>query len=194
MKTIKIILFGLLVFVIIIGIAGALMADDASDLESKKEVAEKVEVEAVEAPKEPVYLWDYSESTDEMDGKTDYFAQIASDNTVDFEFPYNGGSTGFLTIRNKDGKNDVYFQVNKGQFLTSYSNTDYLRIKFDDADLEKYSFSGAADGSSDVVFPDNSAKLISKLKKAKSIKIEAPFYEAGRQIFNFNTEGLVWDK
>lgn len=145
-------------------------------------------------PKTPTYLWQYSESTDEMDNKKNFFAVITSDNKLNFDFPYDGGSSGYITIRNMDGKNSVAISIEKGQFMSNFNDSEYIRIKFDDNELEKYSFDEAADGSSDYIFPRQSLKLISKIKKSKNIKIEAPFYNEGRQVLNFTTEGLIWDK
>ena len=200
MKIIKILAYiiaGFFALFVVLGIIGAIFSSDADTTSKTTEVVEKEvpkeENKPVE-PAKPTYLWRYSESTDEMDNKKNYFAVLTSDNELNFDFPYSGGSSGYLTIRNMDGKNSVAISIEKGQFMTSYDNSEYIRIKFDDAVLEKYNFNGAADGSSDYIFPTQSSKLITKLKKAKTIKIEAHFYNEGRQVLNFTTEGLEWDK
>jgi hypothetical protein len=200
MKIIKIfafIIIGIVLFLLTIGVITAMFSttsdSDDNPVEQKKNEITNVEEKPVE-PEEPTYLWEYSQSTDEMDNKTRYFASILSDNKLYFEFPYGGGSAGILTIRNMDGKNSVVLRIEKGQFMSNYDDSEYIRVKFDEDDLEKYGFNTAADGSSDIIFPYQSAKLISKIKKAKKIKIEAHFYNEGRQVLNFTTEGLQWDK
>ncbi len=140
--------------------------------------------------------WEYSEKNDEMSGQTSYFAECQSTNTIKFEFPYNekGGSSFALTVRNMDGANEVYLTVSKGQFMTNVMGSQYCRVKFDEGQSVNYKYNSAADGSSDILFLSNSAQFIKNLKAAKQLKIEAPFFQAGRQIIEFDVEGLVWDK
>lgn len=198
MKIIKILAYIVLGFIVLfigVAIVAGIFAGDAQSKDKAIEPAQKVELQP-EAIKEvePKYLWEYSESVNEMDNKTNYFASITSDNELDFDFPYQGGSSGSITIRNMDGKNTVAISIEKGQFMPNFMDSEYIRVKFDDDELEKYSYAMAADGSSNIIFPNQSSKLINKLKKSKTIKVEAAFYNEGRQVLNFSTQGLQWDK
>lgn len=136
--------------------------------------------------------WEYMTDEDGMTGDKKFFARTRSTNMLHFEFPYNGGSEFYLTIRNSAGKTDVYMSVTTGQFLPSFGSSDYVRVKFDDGDAVQYAYNSAEDGSSDVVFLTHQSRFIQNLKKAKKLKIEAPFFEAGRQIVEFDVEGLDW--
>lgn len=136
--------------------------------------------------------WEYSESKDEMTGKKTYYAESVSTNTLEFDFPYNGGSSFSLGIRyGKQGK-DIFLRVSKGQFLTSYNGSS-MRVKFDDESPVNYSYVGTSDGSADVIFIESYSKFLNKLKKAKKVSLEPEFYQAGKQIINFNVEGLKWE-
>lgn len=197
MKFMKIIggfIFALFVTLLLIGIFTD--GTDGTKLTGEPNTeSTQAEIEPVKIaePEEPTYLWQYNTSVDEMDGKTRLFTSLTSDNELSFAFPYNGGSVGTIIIRNMEGKNSVLIKIEKGQFMSNFNDSEYIRIKFDDDVLEKYNYSTAADGSSNLIFPSQSSKLISKIKKSKTIKIEAPFYNEGRQVLNFTTEGLEWD-
>ena len=62
--------------------------------------------------------WEYSQKVDKMDNKTTYYAECISTDVLQFEFPYNGGSTVTLVIRNMNNKNEILLTIDKGQFLT----------------------------------------------------------------------------
>jgi len=138
--------------------------------------------------------WQYSEDADKMTNEKMFFASCVSTNEIEFEFPYNGGSNFTLTLRNIGKGNEIVLQVSKGQFMPGIMSSEYCRVKFEDGETVKYTYNSAADGSADVIFLDNSTKFLTKLKTAKKLMIEAPFFDAGRQVINFDVEGLTWDK
>ena len=90
-------------------------------------------------------------------------------------------------------KNEILVGVSKGQFMPSIMESETVRVKFDDEPPFNVTYNSAADASTDVIFLSSYNKLISKLKTAKKVMIEAPFFDAGRQIIYFDIEGLVWD-
>jgi hypothetical protein len=136
--------------------------------------------------------WQYSDSKDEMEGTTSYFATTTSTNQVDFDFPYDGGSTMDLTLRNMGQGNEVVITISKGQFMTSISDDETIKLKFDDGKPFSVSYNSANDGSSNVIFPNQSKKIISKIRNSKKLMIEASFFNSGRKIFNFELDGLDW--
>lgn len=136
--------------------------------------------------------WSYSNETDEMDQSKRFFAYCASTNKVDFKFPYNGGSALTVLVRNMNKKNEIILSISKGQFISSYSGDENVRFKFDEEKPITISYSSAKDGSSNFVFPENSKMIIGKLKKAKKLMIEAPFFDEGTSVFYFNIDGLKW--
>lgn len=154
-------------------------SEDSSSEEELKETPEKVEI------------WTYSETTDEMDNSKNRYASTTSTNTLNFEFPY--GETDFeLVIREKKNSTDVYMTCSSCQFLTGIMDEKTYRFKFDEEPPVKFSVSSASSGGADIVFFNSEKKLISKIKKAKRLKIEAEFYDSGFKTIDFNIEGLKW--
>lgn len=94
-----------------------------------------------------------------------------------------------LSLREKRGKTSVQLNVSAGQFN---SGDDPIKVRFDSSKVESYEIGKPDDGSSDALFIENSKKFISELKKAKTLIIEAEFYENGNQIMEFNVAGLIW--
>jgi hypothetical protein len=141
-------------------------------------------------PKDP---WSYREDLDPMTSTTDYFASVTSTNELDFEFPYNGGSTGTLTVRNVGEGNEVVLQISKGQFMMSFGDKS-LTVRFDDKPPMTVGYNGTSDGSSDTIFLNSSQNLINNLKTAKKMLIEVEFYNEGNQILEFDVEGFKWDR
>ena len=144
-------------------------------------------------PNKPKENWVYQEGEDEMEGTKRYFAISTSTNELNFEFPYNGGSTSQFMVRNMGSTNEILMTISKGQFMGSFSGNETVRMKFDDDAPFNVSYNSADDGSSDVIFFNSTTKIISKLKNAKKLMIEAPFFDAGRQILYFDVEGLNWE-
>lgn len=138
---------------------------------------------------------DYQSQVDEMNDSKSKFASIVSDNIVNFDFPYQGGSDMTITVRNtKKWGTDVYISISKGQFICNeYNGTNYVRIRFDNGTPIKFTTNEPSDGSSDLLFLTNRKKFINLAKKAKRILIEAPFYQEGNQVFTFTVDKpLEW--
>ena len=136
--------------------------------------------------------WNYFTDTDEMNDSKSRFASLVSDNTVNFDFPYQGGSSLSLIVRYmKKYGTDVYIKISSGQFICNeYQGTNNVRVRFDDAAPIKFSTNEPSDGSSDMLFLNNAKKFIKLAKQAKTIKIEAPFYQEGNRIFTFQLINL----
>ena len=95
-----------------------------------------------------------------------------------------------VTVRQaKRSGTDVILGISKGQF-----NGQYVSVKFDDNAAKKYKAYSADDGSLDVLFIDNAKDFIAKAKTAKTIKIEAEFYQEGNRVFTFTADKpLKWE-
>lgn len=75
--------------------------------------------------------WVYTSEKDEMTDKVSTYATLKSENIVDFDFPYNGGSYMTLSVR-KSPKygTDVYIHISKGQFISNEYN-EQIRCPLD---------------------------------------------------------------
>lgn len=139
--------------------------------------------------------WKYSTKVDEMNDSKSKFASIVSDNVEFFDFPYGGGSSLTLAVRwTKKWGTDVYIAISSGQFLCSdYNATNFVRVRFGEEKPIKFYTVEPSDNSSDVLFFENAKKFITHAKKAKKIRIEAPFYQEGNHVFTFTmSEPLIW--
>lgn len=161
---------------------------------STTEVANKEKQGLVETklPKEETTKWQFQEEVDKMTSNTVKYASIDANEELIFNFPYDGGSVASLTIRKKDGSNDIYLSVSKGQFNGTYDGGQ-VRIKFDEEKPKKFSFTAPSDNSSDVIFINSTKAIISKLKTSKKIIIEAEFFNEGNRQMEFDVTGFKWE-
>lgn len=195
-KIFKIILgvFGFLIFFSTVG-----MVHEATNKAKEEEKQQPQQIQAranptpPPAPAQPSSPWKYEEQLDEMTGKNVAQAQVSSLNTIELEFPYNGGTKGFLILRKHPRYgNDVIFQVNKGQIQCSSSDCAIM-IKFDDAAPILVQANKAEDGSSDILFLSGYNNLVKKLKDSKKVVVEITFFRGGAQHFAFSVEQLKSD-
>lgn len=137
--------------------------------------------------------WTYSNEVDEMTDKKSYFAECTSLNVVNFDFPYEGGSTLSIVVRKSPKFGiSVYLRISSGQFNVGIDGCT-IRVRANGKRVRSLGCSEAADGSTDVIFIDSTSKFISLLKKSHSLKIEAPFFQYGYQVFSFEVKDLKWN-
>lgn len=137
--------------------------------------------------------WMYTNKKDEMTGKIISLATIMSTNTIDLDFPYKGGTVGYFSLRKhpRDGEN-VFFGISKGQLLCpSYEGCTVI-LRFDDNPPVEYHAQPPSDYSNTALFISEYQEILDRLRTSKHLIIEAEFYQAGRQHFKFNTNGLQW--
>lgn len=137
--------------------------------------------------------WNYEESKDEMRGSVSHFAQSGSINSIQLDFPYTGGTSLFLIVRNTpENGNEVLFSTNNGQLWCEYNNC-YMSAKFDEGEVKRYPLAKAAAGSSETMFLDGETEVfIQDLKKSNTAMLEIGFFNYGNQQFEFETSGLDW--
>ena len=139
--------------------------------------------------------WQYETSKDEMRGIESRFATTVSTNTVDFDFPYNGGSKLILALRKRGSDVDVMVSITKGQILCGIQNCE-AAFKFDDGAVQSITMSEPDSHASDLLFvayDKTESKIISQLKNSKKLVIEVPFYQQGKKQFTFDVSGLEWN-
>lgn len=134
--------------------------------------------------------WQY-ETTVNQAGETVRKASLDSPTLLQFGFPYTGGSTTTLTIRQRQRQETAYLQVSNGQFNRSFQG-GRVRIRFDGKPAVTYAYSAAENGSATIIFFDEAEALIRQLKTASKIVIDIVFYGQGNRQIEFRTAGLVW--
>jgi hypothetical protein len=144
------------------------------------------------APPQPATSWRYSSAKDEMRGTEKFYAMLTSDNQVQLDFPYQGGSSLTLAVR-KYGKEatDVLLFIDKGQVTCHMSGCE-LAVKFDDEPVSSVHAHEAAGGSTNAVFIDYPTTFIKKMKASKHLMLELPLYQAGDKQFKFETAAFEW--
>lgn len=159
---------------------------DSSLVDSSLIVTE-VDTSYIEAPNE----WAYAEKIDKMTSLPIYLAQVVSSTVLDFEFPYEGGASAYLTIRNKDGLSKAYIEMSKGQFLI-HSSAKMWKVRFDQDDTDYYLVYPASSGNSKIAFISRPHEFIPQVKKHKKLLIEAEFYQEGLRQIEFDISNLKW--
>lgn len=134
--------------------------------------------------------WVYRAFRDKLGKGKIRVARLFSRNDVNFGFPYSGSQPMRLELREhpRYGRNVVLI-MERGQFGTSS-----IAIRFDDGPVQTFALRPADDGSRNVAFVSGYDQFVSKLRKAKILKIEAPFYQEGTRTFEFDVHGLDWRK
>lgn len=186
MKTRKLTCFTLLLF--------ALFSIGCGDIEKGSQVLQKAEANAKvepvdqksDEPAKPVSPWRHQLDKDEMTDEVTHYYLNNSLNSIRFAFPYEGGSTATFQVRVKGKKKEIIYSISKGQFIGSSLNDGKAVLRFDDEPPMTVSMNEPSDYSSDLVFLGSEQKILSKLKTAKTLKIQTEFYQEGNRVFEFN--------
>lgn len=186
---------GVFGFILLITIISAIFASGTESEDDNSAIKDTVVVNSTDVnSKTSEEWWTYEEDIDEMTSKKMYFAYNISPVMLTFKFPYEGGSTFKLALRNSDNENHVLLICSKGQFMPSYGTGETMRVKFDDNQPFKINYTMPTDGSTNIVFLDvANTQFLSMLKRSEKLIIEATFYDEGNRQIRFNTKGLRWE-
>lgn len=145
-------------------------------------------------PHKTLTAWVYEDEKDEIAGETIYFASAKSTNKIHFDFPYQGGTTGWIILRKHPRFGDsANFVIDKGQLLCSSYNGCYVTFKFDNNPPVTYSATAPSDHNSNALIFGCHKKFLEELKTAKQLIVEAEFFQSGLQHFKFNVANLKWE-
>ena len=157
-------------------------------LDSLMKADSSISVTALQAEKEN--NWNYYDDSDKMDGSKTYIAENMSTNIISFSSPYDV-SNFRLRIFHRHGQNELLLSGSSCQFLTGIDGGT-ARVKFDAEKPMTISTSEPSDYSSDRIFLESAGKLISKMRNAKKMTIEAEFYRDGKRQIDFDVDSLKW--
>lgn len=191
--------FGFFLFLTFVGLAteggksGAAMQQPALSKDDQAK-AQKLADEHTESGGDQRQAWAYNEEEDKMGRGKIRYASITSDETVNFDFPYQGEQHATLTVRRggKDGLS-IMFRIERGQFGCGIEGCN-LKVRFDDGKPFSVHASEPSDNSTETVFLDGEASLLSRIKKSKRMQVESSFYQQGSHVFTFQTAGLEFTK
>lgn len=163
-----------------------LMATASSPLAPPKAVA-------IRAPLKLKVKWTYSDQRDETRGTTIQLADLDSDNRLRFDAPYTGGVTRLTLVREMGrpevSRLDAYLNVD-GRFDCAWQDGGMVAVKFDDDPAVNFPCSISDIDASGVLFIKNTETFIARLKTAKHLSIDAPFYDRIHRQIEFSTVGL----
>ena len=125
-----------------------------------------------------------------MTSKPRLTVTILSDNTLTFDFPYQGVQRGQLMLRrHPKWGNDVIISIERGQILChSYGDCD-VSVRFDDDPIINYQGTEPSDNSSEYVFLPAFSKFHTRLKTAKRVRVQFNVYQQGMVFLDFNVKG-----
>jgi hypothetical protein len=139
--------------------------------------------------------WSYSTEPDQMTGGTTRAATIRSENTVNFDFPYQGPQSGRLTLRrHPQYGREVFLRIEQGQFLCRSYEDCTVRVRFDDGPLERWAGLGPSDGTSTVIFIRNYDRFVQRLRQSETVRIQAEVYQEGAPFFEFQVGGFDFER
>jgi hypothetical protein len=135
--------------------------------------------------------WTYRFDDDPMTSRTAKYASIESENTVNFDFPYQGSQRGRLTLRDHPSYGrDVIFSIEQGQILCRSYEDCLIRIRFDEGEPQSWYAVGPADNSSTSIFLRNQQRFVQRLRAAKVVRLQVSVYQEGAPTFEFDVGGL----
>lgn len=138
------------------------------------------------AQAKPDYPWEYLFNRDAVTENGFKTATVTSSNSFDLNFPYQGGTTGSVTIRNHPRHgNDIIFSINKGQLLCNgYEGCDVI-VSFDGRKPLTIHANTSSDNSSTTLFLKGYNRFIKEIEKSNTMKVEVTFFQNGTRVFEF---------
>ena len=145
---------------------------------------------AKQASKANAPKWSYSTTKDQMRGTTMRTASVRSNNSLQFDFPYGGGSYGTLLLRHSGANVEVAIVMDKGQFTCDSFSDETIAVKFDGGVVREFGCTGTSDGRADALFILREHEFLDRLTKSQRVITETQFFQAGRKQLTFDVQGL----
>ena len=79
----------------------------------------------------------YSDSKDEMRGETIHYAELKSQTTLYFDFPYDGGLTPSLVLRPRPSETVAMLRISRSNLTCDGYMRTTIVVKFDDGPIER---------------------------------------------------------
>lgn len=135
--------------------------------------------------------WGYDRDTDAMTSKVTYSARIRSENSVNFDFPYQGEQHATLMLRvHPTYGRDVIFRIEKGQLPCSSYDGCSVRVRFDEQPPQRWHANPAASDASEILFLGSYDSFVAKLRRANVVRVQPTVYQEGEPVFEFHVGGF----
>lgn len=146
------------------------------------------EATSIAAPSSPG--WEYEQINDKLHGARWVEAKISSANTVDFDFPYQGGSSAWIKLSTHG---EVTLGVSKGQFNCQGTTALYpIHIKIDEEAPKAFGCYTSSEMKPNEVEITDGAAIIKAINDRHHLIVQAPFFQAGDKQFEFNIPAAAW--
>jgi hypothetical protein len=120
-------------------------------------------------------------------------ATLRSVNAIQFAYPYTQKENVTLGIRSRSGDTYLYLESTNGLFTRSFQNGT-AQVQFDQQRPVTYALSAAANGRANIVFFDDSERLLSQLRKARIMSVRLRFAGQTDRVIQFQPGGLRWER
>jgi hypothetical protein len=139
------------------------------------------EAQQPQAPK-----WVVSTHKDSLTDEEFVTSSLQSSNTVDLKFPYNGEQRGRLVFRQKGGKTDVWFSIEKGQLFPGALLTGdaIASIRVDDTLIK--SRLGQATGYDTATVFILDERIPQLIMSGRELRIEVELFQESNKVFVFD--------
>ena len=135
--------------------------------------------------------WRYNSYKDEMTSRSSREARVQSENTVNFDSPYDGSQHGTLVLRDHPSYGqDVILRIERGQILCRSYQTCTIRVRFDEGEAQSWRAVGPADNSSTTIFLRNQGRFRQRMRSAQIVRVRISVYQQGEPTFEFHVGGF----
>lgn len=161
-------------------------AGSSSGPDGNSEATDDSSQGAAAAPASP---WTYGENKDAMRGTSTNYAATQSEEKFKNALGLDEQTTS-LQVQTAAKGYDVAI-INPNLQFTCNSITDkQVSVKFDDGPIERFGCTGAVGNEFGTAFINPGSRIVSKLKTAKKVMIEAEVFQRGNIQMTFNVAGL----
>ncbi|MGA2297382.1 MAG: hypothetical protein ABSG15_07540 [FCB group bacterium] len=150
------------------------------EVKTEKDTSFSVNIRTENKQSEPKSSWKYAHSHSQLNGGASSSASIKAKEP----------SKAIFTVGKVNNGICVYLLVPKGEY--NHFNKKSIKIKFDVNQPEQYSINII----SNLIYIESEIdkeNIISKLKTAKRMIIEADFFREGIRQIEFSTDGFKWE-
>ena len=141
---------------------------------------------AAAAPASP---WTYGENKDAMRGTSTKYAATRSEEKYQNVLGTDEQTTSLQVQTAAKGYDVVIINPNL-QFTCNSLTNKQVSVKFDDGPIERFGCTGAVGDEFGTAFINPGSRIVSKLKAAKKVMIEAEVFQRGNIQMTFNVAGL----
>jgi hypothetical protein len=184
--------------VLIAAVAAGVIGNMGGDKTPSAPVDKPVAAAQASQPETKTSKWETSSWESKIDDQRQDFITLNSDNKVDLDFPYGKTNLKMYLVFEK-GKFSGISLMTKGQLYDAYSSDldqGKLKVKFDNGPVETVYYlksRNPSQGQSEAYIPGNEIgeEFFQKLKNSNKVKIQLSYYQAGDQVFEFDSKGLA---